>query len=57
MLAAQQIDAQRTVEGEVGMLLVLGYSWTDIGRALGLSRQGARQRYQGRVRIEASPSE
>ena len=26
-------------------LLDKGYSWTDVGRALGISRQGARQRW------------
>jgi hypothetical protein len=57
MLAARQVDAQRVVEDEIRALLILGHSWTDIGRALGLSRQGARQRYRGRVCIEASPGE
>lgn len=57
MLAARQVDAQRVVEDEIRALLILGHSWTDIGRALGLSRRGARQRYQGRVCIEASPGE
>jgi hypothetical protein len=55
MLAAQQVDAQRAVEDEIRELLAIGHSWTDIGRALGISRQGARQRYEGRLRIQASP--
>jgi hypothetical protein len=55
ILAAQQVDVQRAVEDEIRELLDIGHSWTDIGRALGISRQGARQRYLRRLRIEASP--
>jgi hypothetical protein len=49
MLVEEQIAAQRAVEDEIGVLLDGGHSWTDIGHALGLTRQGARQRYR-RVR-------
>ena len=54
-LAAARADARRVVEGldeeiEVAVehLRVDGASWVQIGRALGISRQGARQRF-GRV--------
>ena len=46
MLAEQQLAIQQTVEDEIQALLDGGRSWTDIGRALGISRQGARQRYR-----------
>ena len=55
-LAARQVEAQRAVEEEIRDLLARGHSWTEIGRALGLSRQGARQRYQGRLREDLSSS-
>jgi len=54
-LAAARAEARRLVEGlddeiEVAVvhLRVDGASWVQIGRALGISRQGARQRF-GRV--------
>ena len=53
-LAIRQVEAQRAVEDEIRVLLARGHSWTEIGRALGLSRQGARQRYQGRLREDHS---
>ncbi len=37
--------ARLAVEAEIRALRERGASWTDIGNALGLSRQGARQRY------------
>jgi hypothetical protein len=46
MLAEQQLASQQAVEDEIRALLDGGRSWTDIGHALGLSRQGARQRYR-----------
>jgi hypothetical protein len=33
------------IEREVGRLSATGHSWTAIGAALGVTRQGARQRY------------
>lgn len=45
LLAAELAEAQRAVENGVLCQLRRGHSWTDIGRALGVSRQGARQRY------------
>ncbi len=45
-LVAHVADAQAAVEDEIRALLKHGQSWTDIGRALGLTRQGARQRYR-----------
>jgi len=51
-LAAARADARRVVEGldeeievAVDHLRVDGASWVQIGRALGISRQGARQRF------------
>ena len=44
--AEQQLASQQAVEDEIRALLAGGRSWTDIGHALGLSRQGARQRYR-----------
>ena len=53
-LAAARAEARRVVEGldeeiEVAVehLRVDGASWVQIGRALGISRQGARQRFGG----------
>jgi hypothetical protein len=45
-LAAERQEINRALENEVVALLNGGQSWTSIGRALGLTRQGARQRYQ-----------
>lgn len=45
-LAAQLQDVKRALQNEVVVLLNSGHSWTTIGRALGLTRQGARQRYR-----------
>jgi hypothetical protein len=45
-LASRQVDAQQAVEAEIVRLLATGHSWTDIGAGVGLSRQGARQRYR-----------
>jgi hypothetical protein len=46
LLVARQREVQRQVEDEVRRLLVERHSWTVLGEALGLSRQGARQRYR-----------
>ena len=45
-LAARQREAQRDVEDQVRRHILDGHSWTALGDALGLSRQGARQRYR-----------
>ena len=45
-LAAQQQAVERTLQEEVLRLRHDGISWTAIGRALELTRQGARQRYR-----------
>jgi hypothetical protein len=55
MLVEEQIAAQQALEDEIRVLLESGQSWTEIGDALGLSRQGARQRY-GRLRCVEDPS-
>lgn len=57
VLAACQVAAQRAVEDEIRILLDRGHSWTDVGRALGLSRQGARQRYQPRLNADTRTSD
>ena len=43
----QRLDAD--IAAEVARLRAAGVSWTVVGRALGVSRQGARQRYGGAV--------
>jgi hypothetical protein len=45
-LVARQSAAQQAVEAEILRLLSAGLSWTDIGAGVGLTRQGARQRYR-----------
>jgi hypothetical protein len=45
-LVARQVAAQQAVEDEILRLLGAGHSWTDIGAGVGLTRQGARQRYR-----------
>ena len=45
VLVARRAAAQEALEHEIRALLGEGCSWTAIGRVLGLSRQGARQRY------------
>jgi hypothetical protein len=42
---AHQAAAQHAVETEVVRLIRGGRSWTDVAAGLGISRQGARQRY------------
>jgi len=48
-LLQEQIDAEqraRAAQGEIVRDLVLGgYSWADVGRMLGVTRQASRQRY------------
>ena len=51
-LAAARAEARRVVDGleeevavAVAHLRVDGVSWAQVGRALGISRQGARQRF------------
>jgi hypothetical protein len=44
-LAEARDAAQAALEAEVRSLLLAGHSWTMIGAGLGVSRQGARQRY------------
>ena len=45
-LVERQSELRGEVEDEVRSLLKHGHSWSLIGHALGLSRQGARQRYR-----------
>lgn len=42
-------DLEHRTRGAVHGLLAKGFSWTDIGRALGISRQGARQRWMDKA--------
>jgi hypothetical protein len=39
----------RAMAAEVAALVAQGVSWGEVGRALGMTRQGARQRYGGRA--------
>jgi hypothetical protein len=48
-LVAQQAAIERALIAEVARLRYDRYSWTQIGRALRVSRQGARQRYERHV--------
>jgi hypothetical protein len=52
-IALQLAAVQQALEEEVRLLVHGGHSWTEIGRALGLSRQGARQRYRRLLSVEA----
>lgn len=64
-LAAARAEARRVVDGldeevevAVAHLRVDGASWAQVGRALGISRQGARQRFgdaSGAHRIRRDP--
>jgi hypothetical protein len=36
----------REIEDEVRRLIDKGHSWTEVGNAIGVSRQAARQRYR-----------
>ncbi len=45
-LSTQQSELLGEIEQEIRVLLELGYSWSTVGAALGISRQGARQRYR-----------
>lgn len=48
-LAALSAEVERTLGDAVSLMRAdFGYSWTDVGRALGISRQGAQQRFSGR---------
>lgn len=42
-------NVEANIESEVRAWREAGASWTDIGNALGLSRQGAQQRYSKRL--------
>lgn len=44
-LRAQQLALEGQIDRQVRELVTVGASWADLGRALGISRQGARQRY------------
>ena len=45
-LLALQSELQGEIDAEVRSLLEQGHSWTVVGHAIGLTRQGARQRYR-----------
>jgi CRP-like cAMP-binding protein len=49
VLADLQAEVAAQMQASVDGLLASGYSWADIGRQLGISRQGAQQKY-GRKR-------
>ena len=45
-LSTQQKELLDEIEREIRVLLEHGHSWSTVGAALGISRQGARQRYR-----------
>jgi hypothetical protein len=51
-LVTNQRELLAAIEDEVRRLLNQGHSWTVVGDAVGLSRQGARQRYRHLVADE-----
>lgn len=53
-LAQLQADVDQVMTAAVAGLLAAGYSWADIGRQLGMTRQGAQQRYARRVAAAAA---
>jgi hypothetical protein len=44
-LRGQQLELEREMERQALQAVAAGASWAAVGRALGISRQGARQRY------------
>lgn len=44
-LHQQQVELECQIEDAARAVVAKGASWADLGRALGISRQGARQRY------------
>lgn len=44
-LAQLAADVEATTQAAVTQLRAQGYSWTDVGRALNITRQAAQQRY------------
>lgn len=44
-LAELQADVDQAMRDAVAQLVAQGYSWADIGRALGITRQGAFRRF------------
>lgn len=48
-LAQLRTDVDAVIAASVAGLLDAGYSWADIGRSLGMTRQGAFQRYGKRA--------
>jgi len=51
-LVERQRELHAEIEGEVRGLLEQGQSWTVVAGAIGISRQGARQRYRHLARGE-----
>ena len=45
-LAERQRAAQMELENEIRRLMGHGHSWSTVAEALGITRQGARQRYR-----------
>jgi hypothetical protein len=46
ILVARQRAGQLEMEAEIRTLLMAGHTWVTIGAVLGVTRQGARQRYR-----------
>ena len=53
-LGKQQQELLNEIEREIRLLVEHGHSWSIVGAALGVSRQGARQRYR---RLMDGPAE
>lgn len=54
-LAQLAADVDAATAAAVAQLQAAGYSWADIGRALGITRQGAFQRYGKRPERTSRP--
>lgn len=53
LVAMHEVLDQAIKDAVVGMRANYGVSWTRIGRAVGLTKQGAQQRYSPSVRADA----
>lgn len=57
VLFAESVDfARARLQDAADALIAQGYSYGDIGRALGITRQGARQRFGRQLEVVAGPA-
>lgn len=55
---AESVDyARARLQDAADQLIAQGYSWGDIGRVLGITRQGARQRFARQQGVVTRPAE